>query len=216
MRTILIAALISILSISCTKERISADGNIMTEVRNPGTFIGVHSSGSNPITITYGTEYKVEIKGSGNLIPRYKTQIFNGTLNLGYEFVRIGKDDIEVFVTMPALNHASMSGSGKLNINGIFPAQAQFRLTISGSSDTKVNGEMLSDDVNVNISGSGDADLEKIQAKTGDVRISGSGDTRLSVQNLLKARISGSGKVFYTGNAAVDSEISGSGTVVKF
>lgn len=216
MRTILIAALISILSISCTKERISADGNIMTEVRNPGTFIGVHSSGSNPITITYGTEYKVEIKGSGNLIPRYKTQIFNGTLNLGYEFVRIGKDDIEVFVTMPALNHVSMSGSGKLNINGIFPAQAQFRLTISGSSDTKVNGEMLSDDVNVNISGSGDADLEKIQAKTGDVRISGSGDTRLSVQNLLKARISGSGKVFYTGNAAVDSEISGSGTVIKF
>lgn len=216
MRTIVIVALISILSISCTKERISADGNIMTETRNPGTFTGVHSSGSNPITITYGTEYKVEIKGSGNLIPRYKTQIFNGTLNLGYEFVRVGKDDIEVFVTMPALNHASMSGSGKLNINGIFPAQTQFRLTISGSSDTKVNGSIPADDVNVNISGSGDADLQNVQAKNGDVRISGSGDVRLSVQNSLKARISGSGKVFYTGNATVDSEISGSGTVVKF
>ncbi len=216
MRTILIAALISILSISCTKERISADGNIMTEVRTPGTFTGVHSSGANPITITYGTEYKVEIKGSGNLIPRYKTNIFNGTLNLGYEYVRIGKDDIEVFVTMPAVNNASMSGSGKLNINGIFPAQNQFRLTISGSSDTKVNGSIPTDEVSVNISGSGDADLQNVQAKNGDVRISGSGDVRLSVQNSLKARISGSGKVFYTGNATVDSEISGSGTVVKF
>lgn len=216
MRTILIVALISIISFSCTKDRLSADGNIMTEIRNPGTFTGVYSSGANPITITYGTEYKVEIKGSGNLIPRYKTQIFNGTLNLGYEFVRIGKDDIEVFVTMPVVNHASMSGSGKLNINGIFPVQNQFRLTISGSSDTKVNGVMLADDVNVNISGSGDADLQNIQAKTGDVRISGSGDARLSVQNMLKARISGSGKVFYTGNATVDSEVSGSGTVVKF
>lgn len=216
MRTILIAALISILSISCTKERISADGNIMTEVRTPGTFTGVHSSGANPITITYGTEYKVEIKGSGNLIPRYKTNIFNGTLNLGYEYVRIGKDDIEVFVTMPAVNNASMSGSGKLNINGIFPTQTQFRLTISGSSDTKVNGTIPTDEVSVNISGSGDADLQNVQAKNGDVRISGSGDVKLSVQNTLKARISGSGKVFYTGNATVDSEISGSGTVVKF
>ena len=188
----------------------------MTEVRTPGTFTGVHSSGANPITITYGTEYKVEIKGSGNLIPRYKTNIFNGTLNLGYEHVRIGKDDIEVFVTMPAINNASMSGSGKLSINGIFPAQNQFRLTISGSSDTKVNGSIPTDEVSVNISGSGDADLQNVQAKNGDVRISGSGDVKLSVQNSLKARISGSGKVFYTGNATVDSEISGSGTVVKF
>lgn len=216
MRTTLFIAIISLFFFSCTKDRLVADGNIITEVRNPGTFTGVHSSGANPIKITYGNEFKVEIRGSGNLIPRYKTNIHNGTLNLGYEFVSVRKDDIEVFVTMPAINNASMSGSGKLDINGNFPAQNLFRLTISGSSNTNVNDAFNADEVNVTISGSGDANLEKILSNRGDVKISGSGDVQLSVQNTLKARISGSGKIYYTGNAAVDSEISGSGTVVKF
>jgi len=216
MRTTLFIAIISLFFFSCTKDRLVADGNIITEVRNPGTFTGVHSSGANPIKIIYGNAFKVEVRGSANLIPRYKTNINNGTLNLGYEFVSVRKDDIEVFVTMPAISHVSMSGSGKLDINGNFPAQNLFRLTVSGSSNTNVNDAFNVDEVNVNISGSGDANLEKILSNKGDVKISGSGDVRLSVQKTLKARISGSGKIYYTGNAAVDSEISGSGTVVKF
>ncbi len=216
MRTILFITIISLLSISCTKDRLTADGNIITEVRKPGNFTGVNSSGSNPITVTYGTEYKVEIKGSANLIPRYKTEIHNGTISLGYEHVNIHKDDIEVFVTLPELTKAAMSGSGRLWIDGNFPAQDLFRLSISGSSKTTVRGSFSANEVNVDISGSGDANLENIQAKKGDVRISGSGDIRLNVQNSLKARISGSGKVYYKGNATVDSEISGSGQVIKF
>jgi hypothetical protein len=216
MRTILFIAIVSLLSISCTKDRLTGDGNIITEVRKPGNFTGVNSSGSTPITITYGTEYKVEIRGSANLIPRYKAEIHNGTINLGYEHVNIHNDDIEVFVTLPDLTKATMSGSGRLWIDGNFPAQDLFRLSISGSSNTTVRGSFSANEVNVDISGSGDANLENIQAKKGDVRISGSGDVRLNVQNTLKARISGSGKVYYKGNATVDSEISGSGQVIKF
>lgn len=216
MRTIIFFAIISLLTVSCTKDRLRADGNIMTEVRRPGTFTGVHSSGANPITITYGTEYKVEIRGSANLIPRYKTEIHNGIISLGYEHVNVQDDDIEVFVTLPSLAKVSMSGSGNLWIDGNFPALDLFRLSISGSSKTIVRGSFSVNEVNVDISGSGDADLKNIAAKRGDVRISGSGDIRLSVENNLRARISGSGKVYYTGNATVDSEISGSGQIIKF
>ncbi|SKB71227.1 head GIN domain-containing protein [Daejeonella lutea] len=216
MRTILFIAILSLLSISCTKDRLTADGNIISDVRQPGTFTGVSSSGSNPITIAYGSTYKVEIRGSANLIPRYKTEIHNGVINLGYEHVNVHNDDIEVFVTLPALNKAAMSGSGRLWIDGNFPAQDLFRLSISGSSKTNVRGSFTANEVNVDISGSGDVQMENIIAKKGDVRISGSGDVRMNVQNTLKARISGSGKVYYTGNATVDSEVSGSGQVIKF
>ncbi len=216
MRTILFIAIISLFSISCTKDRLTADGNIITEVRKPGTFTGVHSSGANPVTVTYGTEYKVEIKGSANLIPRYKSNINNGVLNLGFEHVNVQNDDIEVFVTLPELTKASMSGSGRLWIDGNFPLLDLFRLSISGSSKTTVRGAFAANELNVDISGSGDANLENIQAKKAEVRISGSGDVRMTVQNSLKARISGSGKVYYTGNATVDSETSGSGKVIKF
>lgn len=216
MRTTLLLIIISLFLFSCTKDRLVADGNIITEVRNPGTFSGVHSSGANPIKITYGSTYKVEIRGSANLIPHYKTTIHNGILNLGYEFVNVRNDDIEIFVTMPEIKSASMSGSGKLDINGNFPVQNLFRLTISGSSKTNINDVFSALEVNVNISGSGDANLEKILSERAEVKISGSADVRLSVLNNLKVRISGSGKVYYTGHAVVDSEISGSGAVIKF
>lgn len=208
--------MVCILCISCTKDTLNADGNVITEVRMPGSFTGVHSSGSNPVNITYGTEFKVEIRGSANLIPRYKTNIHNGVLDLGYEFVNVRNDDIEVFVTMPVIRSAGMSGSGRLSVSGNFPEQDLFRLSISGSSKTVIKDAFHVGEVNVDISGSGDADLEKILAGKGDVRISGSGDLRLHVSDFLKVRISGSGKVYYTGNATVDSQISGSGRVIKF
>jgi hypothetical protein len=216
MRTILFIAIISLCCISCKKDRLTADGNIITEVRKPGIFTEVHSSGATPLTITYGTEYKVEVKGSANLIPRYKSNINNGVLSLGFERVNVHDNDIEVFVTLPELKKVSVSGSGSLWIDGNFPSMDVFRLSISGSSKTTVRGAFVANEVNVDISGSGDANLENIQAKKGDVRISGSGDVRMNVQNFLKVRISGSGEVYYTGDATVDSEISGSGKVIKF
>ena len=216
MRKVLFIAAISFLSIACTKDRLKGDGNIITEVRKPGNFTGMFSSGSSPVTITYGLEFKVEIKGSANLIPKYKTEIRNGVINLGYEQVNVQDDDIEVFITMPEIKTVSMSGSGRLWIDGNFPGHEMFRLSISGSSGTTVRGTFPTNEINVDISGSGYAELENIQAKKGDVRISGSGDVRMTVENILKARISGSGKIYYTGNATVDSEISGSGKVIKF
>lgn len=216
MRTILFIAIISFLSISCTKDRLTADGNVVTDVRKPGEFNGIHSSGGNPVNVTFGTEFKVEIRGSANLIPRYKSEVRKGVLEIGYEHVNIHKDDIEVFVTLPVLKKVSMSGSSRLIISGNFPAQDLFQLSISGSSKTTVKDVFSAEQLAVDISGSGDGNLEKIQAKTGDIRISGSGDVRVNVQNSLKARVSGSGKVYYTGSPAIDSEISGSGKVIKY
>lgn len=216
MKTIFYITIISILCISCSKDNLHADGNITTEVRLPGNFTGVHSSGSNPINISYGNEYRVELRGSANLIARYETNIHNGVLELGYEFVRVRNDDVEVFVTMPLIRSAGMSGSGRLTISGDFPPQDLFRLSISGSSKTQVKDTFNADAVHVEISGSGDADLGKILARKGDIRISGSSDLRLNVSDFLKVRISGSGKVYYTGNPTLDSEISGSGRLIKF
>src|SRR5690606_36326166 len=135
---------------------------------------------------------------------------------LGYDQVQVRHVDIEVFITLPSIESATMSGSGSLEINGSFPDQDRFRLTVSGSSKTIVEGMFQADEVNVDISGSGDANLERIQCNKGDVKISGSGEVRMNVEETLKVRISGSGKVYYTGNAVVDSKVSGSGEVIKF
>jgi hypothetical protein len=216
MRASFFITIIALLSLSCMKDRLIGDGNIITQERSPGSFTGIHSEGATPVHLSYGTAFNVEVRGSSNLVPRYKTKVFNGVLHLGYDHVQVRHDDIEVFITLPSIESATMSGSGSLEINGSFPDLDRFRLTVSGSSKTIVEDMFRADEVNVNISGSGDVNLERIQSKKGDVKISGSGEVRMNAEETLKVRISGSGKVYYTGNAVVDSKVSGSGEVIKF
>ena len=215
MKALILFALSSLLLISCTKDRLTASGDKTTETRSLRSFTGVKSSGANDVHITYGTEFKVTIKGSDNLIPYFETEVIGSTLHLGYERINVRRDDIEVFVTLPEIQYVSVSGSGSVDIYGDFPAVDFFDLSISGSGEVEVEDALEADETVIRISGSGEADLEKLTTNYADVNISGSGDARLRVQETLKARISGSGKIYYKGNPQVDSQISGSGRVIK-
>jgi hypothetical protein len=206
---------ISILFIGCSKDKLTASGDKMTETRYPGEFTGVNTSGSSPVKIIYGAEYKVELKGSNNLIPRFKTNLINGTLYIGYENASVQHDDIEVYVTLPLIRKVVLSGSGKISIEGTFRSVNELKLSISGSGDILVKDPFDSDESLVNISGSGKADLLKVNSKKAEVDISGSGNASLQVQDKLEANISGSGKIYYIGSPDVDADISGSGKVIK-
>ncbi|MBB5436406.1 hypothetical protein HDC92_000070 [Pedobacter sp. AK017] len=216
MRILTLITLLGILFTGCSKDKLSASGDKITEERNPGDFNGISTSGSNSVYITYGTEFKVVLKGSNNLIPYFKTSVTGNTLYLGYEKASVQHDDVEVFVTLPSIRKVSISGSGKTLLQGSFPRAIDFKLSISGSGNATVQDAFDSDEVLVQISGSGKADLQQINARKAQIDISGSGDAKLKVEEKLKARISGSGKIYYTGNPDVDADVSGSGKVIKF
>ena len=206
---------ISILFIGCSKDRLTASGDKTTDTRYPGEFTGISTSGSTPVQITYGTEFKVELKGSNNLIPYFKTNIINGTLYLGYENASVQHDDVEAYITLPVIRKVTLSGSGKINIEGDFPPVHELKLSISGSGDILIKDPFDSDESLVSISGSGKVDLLKVNSKMAEVDISGSGNASLKVQNKLEAKISGSGKIYYSGSPEVDADVSGSGKVIK-
>ncbi|ETZ22958.1 head GIN domain-containing protein [Pedobacter sp. V48] len=216
MRNLLLYVYISLLFISCSKDRLTASGDKITEERNPGNFTGINASGSNPVHVVYGTDFKVVLKGSDNLVPHFKTKVMSSVLYLEYERTSVQHDDIEVFITMPLIDRVSLSGSGEVEIKGQFPDVDTFRASLSGSGEIEVDETFNARQAKVDISGSGNADLEKLNVKNADIDISGSGDVKIKVQELLKAAISGSGKVYYWGTPQVNSDISGSGKVIKF
>lgn len=215
MKVLILLTLISVLFIGCSKERLTASGDKTIEIRFPGEFTGLNTSGSNPVHITYGTTFKIELKGSGNLLPYFKTRNMSSTLYLGYEKESVQHDDVEVFVTMPVIKKLAISGKSTVNIERTFPATDYFRLSISGSGRVLIKDAFEADEVLIDISGNGRADLQKISSKEADVNISGKGDASVKVQDILKARISGSGNVYYTGDPEVDAKLSGSGKVIK-
>ena len=216
MKALITIATIFLLFASCKKDRLTANGDMKTETRNLGTFTGVRASGSNDIHISYGSQYKVELRGSSNLIPYFKTNVVNNKLVLNYGNASVWRDDLEVYVTLPMLKNINLSGSSEVDVNGNFPLINFFNVDISGSGEVKVNNFLAAEELDITVSGSGSADLEKLNSKRADASISGSGDVRVRVEDRLKASISGSGKVYYTGSPVVESNISGSGKLIKF
>jgi phage-related protein len=74
---------------------------------------------------------------------------------------------------------------------------------------------VIVEEADIHISGSGDVRNFGLQATKAKVKVSGSGNTEITVSNFLDVRINGSGDVYYKGNPSVNADISGSGKVVK-
>ena len=104
---------------------------------------------------------------------------------------------------------ADLSGSGALAIDEI--RADQLRLDLNGSSNVQVAGEVNS--LNIDISGSSDVRAGDLRSDAVNVQISGSGATTVWAVEKLNVDLSGSGSVRYYGEPTLDSSTSGSGTV---
>lgn len=214
---VILVSLVTILSLSaCKKDRLNANGNIISENRSVANFTGVSANGDTDVYVSYGPEFSVVVRGSSNLVPHFKTQVVNNVLHLKFENVNVSDDDIDVMVTMPTVNKVAISGSGDVEIKGSFPAVSNLEASVTGSGDIEVENNITIDRLNVDISGSGEVDFERVTAKIANVNLTGSGEIKFQVSETLKARITGSGKIYYRGNPTVQQDISGSGKLIKY
>ncbi len=199
---------------SCTKERITGSGSVITETRNLAGFTAITAAGSANVHITQGASFKVEIKGYGNLLPYYETRLVNNTLQLGYkQNTNINNDNIEVYITMPALTGLSTEGSGNIQTTGVFNSNTNLDVSVKGSGNIRLSSGTAASFKSV-ISGSGNIYGLDMQVVNADTEINGSGNTEISASAQLKVKISGSGNVYYRGTPAISTNISGSGAVL--
>jgi hypothetical protein len=216
MRKILTLIAVTSFFVSCNKDVIHGDGNIVTSERNVSSFSGVDISGANNVFISYAQDLSVSVKGYDNLVSHYVTEIRDGKLYLHYDENTIVKNDnIQVYLTMPSFNALSLSGSCSINATGSFDNTDKLAVSTSGNGD--VNIEDISADIyTIHSSGNSNIATLGVKAKTATVEVSGSSTVSLSVQNKLDVHISGSGKVSYKGEPAeVNTDISGNGNVIK-
>lgn len=104
----------------------------------------------------------------------------------------------------------SAKGSGSITVDGI--NEKQLETSISGSGSITVRGTCAS--LSSSVSGSGDLHARDLVANEAEVKISGSGNAELTAISKLAAKVSGSGTVRYAGKPEVSSKISGSGSVI--
>lgn len=103
-----------------------------------------------------------------------------------------------------------LSGSGNVRMNINTP---KVSASIAGSGVVEMKGETRS--LKIEIGGSGDFKGNELLSEDVDVDIGGSGDANVYADAKLKASIAGSGHVYYKGKASVTSDIVGSGGVER-
>lgn len=217
---------------SCLDELfIEGNGIQRTEERPDEGFNEIASSGDFEVHVTQGSSYSLEITAESNLLPYISTEVDGKKLKIRTSGIHSLRQTlpIEIYITTPALNGVSISGSGFIE-TGSFLSD-EFYAHISGSGDiiTKVNCNKM--DANVSgsgiltisgisdytrflISGSGKIKSYNLEQNNCDATISGSGDMYVNVASTIDAHISGSGKVYYINYPAIHTSISGSGGVV--
>ena len=189
------------------------------ETSNVGTFTKISFRVPGKVYLRQGSPQKVEIEGKKDVLAEVETNVEGGRLVIGKE----GKwsnwnwrdgDEVTVYITMKDVEGIGVSGSGDV-IGETKIIANDLDLNVSGSGNLKIEAE-ASGDIEGDVSGSGDLIL-KGKCKSFDSDVSGSGKVVLTLNIAEQADlgISGSGKIEASGTAAsVRTSISGSGKVM--
>ncbi|HEY0102359.1 MAG TPA: DUF2807 domain-containing protein [Brevundimonas sp.] len=123
----------------------------------------------------------------------------------------IGRDNtLRITVTAPSINAFELSSSADLEIVGY--DQPALTLALSGFGGVEASGQ--TDALKLDISGSGEADLDGLTTKDAVIDISGFGDARVAPTGKAEINVSGSGDVTLTERPAeLTQRISGFGDV---
>lgn len=209
---------------------ISGKGPVVEQTLDLSSFEKVSLGVSAKLYISQGSTQSVTIKGQQNIIDNLITKVEDDTWRIRFDKPVRRSNELEIYVTVPKLSSARVSGSGDIYGEGVFDQSSTFYTGISGSGNLKlaVQAQEVVSKVSgsgnialggnaaayeVQISGSGNVRSEELQAAHCNVRISGSGNARVDVADALEVRISGSGGVSYKGRPKISSRISGSGNL---
>ena len=208
-----------------------AFGDAKEQDRDVGRFDAVEMAGFMDVTIEVGKKQSVRVVADADIIDKVETEVRNGTLRIDMEKGRYRNvEKLHVYVTVPELKSAELSGSGDMDISGLDDQDFSFslrgsgdgiidadklkelELELRGSGDIEIEGTCSS--VNIQLMGSGDVEADSMKCAEGMVSLRGSGDIEVYASNSIDITLQGSGNVEVYGEPTkVRSKVRGSGEV---
>jgi len=211
----------------------AGSGSGTTRTFQVAGFNGIDLRGSDDVDVRVGTGFSIRAEGPSEQLDRLRIERDGNTLNIGRKngasFGWSKGAKVKVYVTLPRLTDANVSGSGNmavdrvegggfkggvagsgnLDIAAIQVDDAKF--SIAGSGNARASG--IARDLKIEIAGSGDVDGTKLQAQSATVEIAGSGSARAVVNGAAKVDLMGSGDVDLGPNSRCTVSKMGSGNV---
>ena len=215
--TILLLSACCIASIGCKISihgwpltSVAGSGNVVTQQRHVTDFTRVNYGGSGRIKVSHGDTLAIAVTCDDNLMEYIETNTDGGTLSITTTKPISPTDDVFVEITCPGLSAFHFSGSGLGELDDIQGSLLDIQMSGSG----RISGTGAVDELTADLSGSGSILVERIEAASAVVSVSGSGRVQVRASDKFKGNISGSGSIKCFGApAAKRQSISGSGSI---
>jgi hypothetical protein len=208
---------------------VEGSGNIITQDREVREFTEVRLQVSGNVILRQGPMQSLQVKTDDNIMPLIETEVRGKKLTISHGKHHLRPTVFEVYITVKNLEGAAISGSGDISGEGRFVTETFYaKISGSGDIDFEVETDNLSSDISgsgsirlsgkardyaASISGSGTINAFDVTAENASVKISGSGDCKITALETLHTKISGSGDVYYRGRPQIHVKISGSGSL---
>jgi hypothetical protein len=205
---LLLAALAGLALAGCS---VGDDGPRRTQTRDVAAFTRVDSDSSVEIRLHVGEPQRVRVRAGENVIDGVGTEVRDGTLRVTFDHSGWGGNDVVVDASVPRLEGIDADGSGDIEADGI-DADA-LAVSSDGSADLVLTGTV--DALDVEVRGSGNADLADLRARAARVQVRGSGDADVRAEERLDVDVDGSGSVRYHGDPELNERVDGSGDLSR-
>ncbi len=199
-KLVLIFALIFTTTISAQnwwKKSIKGNGKVTKITRSTGDYDAVRCAGFMDFELVNGREGNISIEGEENLLDYIVTEIKNDEL-----VVKVEKG-------------VNLKTSWKKGIKITIPLEDIEKVSLSGSGDVWNNDKLNTDELNVELSGSGDINLN-VETNSLSSALTGSGDIKIvGDTDVLETKITGSGDFhgFELNSDNTEAYVTGSGDI---
>ena len=215
LKSILLTALvlISVQSFAYNK-KIKGNGNLVNKQRTTESYDQISVGGSFDVELVKGKEGNITYSIESNLEEYLVLEVKGGKLKIGWEKgynIRTTKK-IKMTVPFEDIDEVSLAGSGDIKSLDTIESD-NLELNLAGSGDMNIDVKTTS--LEGNIAGSGTISINGSSDNL-EANIAGSGDVRaygLVVVEHAETNISGSGSIETTVNGKLQARISGSGDV---
>ena len=197
---------------------------VKSEQRQTAAFERIRLLGSPTIYYTQSDSISVRVEAPEDVLQYLETNVENSclTVQLKDDLTHAVKvlgfmdgDEVTVYVSSPDLIEVVLSGSGEFKCNGKLDTD-NLNLELRGSGDIDFT-DIICDRIESLLVGSGDLNVGHVIAQQSAIEVVGSGDLKIEHENVARTDISlkGSGDVVagFRNCGAVSSELRGSGDI---
>ncbi|MBN2805481.1 MAG: DUF2807 domain-containing protein [Prolixibacteraceae bacterium] len=231
----------------------SGYGSIISEDITLDDFYSVTNYTVVDVEIVQGDEQSVTIEGHENMLDQLQLVVRNEELSIEMKNHCYNNFRLKLYITVPELDKVALKSTGDLylgtfeqngtmelsssstgDINGIGYIDGLETLYLSTTSTGDIDLEAYTDEVFVDIHGTGDVrligscfyqsidmrgtgdyDAEDFESEECDISVRGTGNATIDVHEQLDVSISSTGDVYYYGNPSVSVMDNGVGKLIR-